>query len=80
MSRKLELVRSIYADRERGDFGRADWAAPKIEIVTIDGPEPSSATGLMALQRFMRIWLSAWTDVHSEAEDCRDRADLGLAE
>src|ERR1700722_16706452 len=71
-SANVDLVRSIYAAWERGDFSNADWADPEIEFVTVDGPEPSSGSGLAWLADAMRAWLGAWEDFHSEAEECRE--------
>ena len=42
----LEVVQSVMANWERGDFRTTDWADPEIEYVIADGPAPGSWTGL----------------------------------
>jgi ketosteroid isomerase-like protein len=72
MSENLDLVRSIYADWERGDFRRNDWAAPDIEYVSVGGPDPGTWTGLADMAYINRDFLSAWTDWRVEAEGFRE--------
>ena len=61
MSANLDLVRSIVADWERGDFGSVGWADAEIEFVIADGPEPVSLRGLRATLEYWREFLSSWT-------------------
>jgi hypothetical protein len=72
LSANLDLVRSIYADWERGDFFNADWADPDIEFVIAGGPDLGTWAGVSAMSNAWRAWLSAWEDWTAEAEGCRE--------
>jgi ketosteroid isomerase-like protein len=72
MSENLDLVRSIYADWERGDFRSADWADPNIELVYADGPDPGRWHGLTGLSEGFRNVLTAWENVTATAEEYRE--------
>jgi ketosteroid isomerase-like protein len=74
-SANLDLVRSIYADWERGYFSRADWAHPEIEYVVVDGPAPGHWTGLAEMANALRDIFSAWEDHRIEAVECRELDD-----
>ena len=74
-SANLNLVRSIFAAWERGDYSSADWADPKIEYAFADGPAPGHWIGLSAMAEAMRDWLSAWEGYRSEAEEFRELDD-----
>jgi ketosteroid isomerase-like protein len=72
MSQNLDLVRSIYAEIGRGNYGSAEWAHPEIEYVHVDGPEPGSVTGRDGLVEAMRNLFGALEDVRAEAEGYRE--------
>jgi ketosteroid isomerase-like protein len=71
-SSNLDLVRSIRATMERGDFSSTDWADPQIEWVFADGPSPGAWTGLGGMAEGLRDVLGAWEDFRAEAEEYRE--------
>ena len=75
MSENLDLVRSIVADWERGDFTSAEWADDKIEFVLPDGPDPGSWTGTAAMGEAWGRRISTAESFHIEAEEFRELDD-----
>lgn len=71
-SANLELVRSIFADWERGEFSRNDWAHPQIEFVGTEGPMVGTRKGLKAMADAWRDWLSAWKEFRVSAAEYRE--------
>ena len=72
MSENLDLVRSIYAAWERGDWNSAEWAHPEIEMAFVDGPNPGSWKGLAGMAHGTRELLNAWDDYSVRAEEYRE--------
>ena len=68
----VEIVRSICAAWERGDFSSAEWAHREIEYVIVDGPTPGSWIGRAGMVEGWRGFLDAWKDFRAEAEEFRD--------
>jgi ketosteroid isomerase-like protein len=72
-SANLDLVRSIFAAFERGDYlSSADWAHPEIELVIADGPEPGTWKGLTGMAEGARSWMSAWNEWRAEVDEYRE--------
>jgi ketosteroid isomerase-like protein len=74
-SANLDVVRSIYADWERGDSSSSEWADPEIEVVFADGPNPGAWSGLGGLVEGWREVLNAWEHFHPEVEQYRELGD-----
>jgi ketosteroid isomerase-like protein len=71
-SANLDLMRSLYADWEDGDFSSVEWAHPDIDYVIADGPSPGRSTGLPRLGEVWRGVLDTWEDFRFEAEEYRE--------
>jgi hypothetical protein len=71
-SPKLDFVRSIVAEWERGDYSSAAWADPEHEYVIVGGPSPGSWTGLPAMAHAWREFLSALDEWWTKAEEYRE--------
>jgi ketosteroid isomerase-like protein len=72
MSEQLELVRSIVAAWEQGDFSRAEWAHPEIVYEMVGGLDTGIGRGPSGMAQRWGHWLSAWDNLRVEAEDYRE--------
>jgi ketosteroid isomerase-like protein len=70
-SANLDLVRSITAAHERGDFSSAEWAHPEIDYVIADGPSPGRWTGRAGMAESFRGNLVGWKDFRIQADEYR---------
>ena len=68
----MELVRSILAAWELGDFSHVDWADSGIELVVADGPESGTHTGHAEMAAGWRGFLGAWGDYRVVADEYRE--------
>ena len=75
MSENLDLVRSIYADWERGDLLRQrahpEWVHPEFEWIVADGPTAGSFTGVAEAEESFYGMLAAWEEIRFEVEEYR---------
>jgi ketosteroid isomerase-like protein len=74
-SANLDLVRSLYAAWERGEWTSADWIDPEIEMIVVGGPEPGRWIGLESVRAQTISFLSVWHDYRVEAEQVRELDD-----
>ena len=68
----LELVRSIFAGWERGDFSSATWAHPQIEFVMTGGVSAGGARGLAPMAEAWRDVIRAWEDLRAVPGEYRE--------
>ena len=71
-SANVDLVRSIFAAWQRGDFSSAEWADASIEWVAADGPVTGTWRGIAGLAEGTRDVLGAFEDSRIEPEDYRE--------
>jgi ketosteroid isomerase-like protein len=68
----LDLVRSICAAWESGDFSSMEWAHPEIEYVWPEGPSPGTWTGRRAMGESWREYVNAWQDLRTAVDSYRE--------
>jgi ketosteroid isomerase-like protein len=71
-SPNLDLVRSIYAAWENGEYRSAEWADPKIEFVIADGPSPGRWKGSAGLGEAAPEQMNAWQGLRFDADEYRE--------
>jgi ketosteroid isomerase-like protein len=75
-SANLQLVRSIYAAWERGDFSHtAEWAHPDIEYVRVAELDPGTWRGLPGMAEGARTVLDAYEHLRFVIDSYRELDD-----
>ena len=74
-SANVDLVQSIFAGWERGDYSSTEWAHPEIEFATADGPTPGSWRGQAGMAGWARDWINAWEDFRIRVNEYRELDD-----
>jgi ketosteroid isomerase-like protein len=74
-SANVELVRSIWAAWQRGDWSSAPWADADIHYEWVGGPSPGVWTGLASMAEAWKDFLNAWEDLRAEVEEFRELDD-----
>ena len=75
MSSNVELVKSIFAEWEMGNWSSADWADPEIDFEMIGGLVEGRWTGIEAMGRAWGSMVSAWEDLKAVPEEFRELED-----
>jgi ketosteroid isomerase-like protein len=75
MSANLDLVRTIHAAWERGDYSSVEWADPEIEVVVVDGPSPGNWRGVAGMAQSTRDFISVWEGYRAEVDEYRELDD-----
>ena len=74
-SANVDLVRSIFAAWERGDYSSTEWADPEIVFALADGPDAASWSGVDGMADGWHAFRSTWEDFRGEATEYRDLDD-----
>jgi ketosteroid isomerase-like protein len=72
LSENLELVKSIYAAWERGDFSATDWADPEIEFAMVGALIEGRWRGMAEMAEAWRAMLRSWVDLKAIPSDIRE--------
>jgi ketosteroid isomerase-like protein len=75
VSENLDLVKSIYAAWEKGDFSSADWADPEIDFVMVGGINTGSWKGVEEMGEAWATMLRAWDDLRAVPDEIRELDD-----
>ena len=72
MSENLDLVKSIFAEWERGDFRSAEWADPEIEFAVVGALEVGRWRGVSEMGEAWATMLRAWEHLRAVPEGFRE--------